>query len=120
MADEIKKRRMTRVILVHFSGDPDVTFSQLRKESMRLGAKEVGHHFIIERDGKLLMGRHQSKVGAHYPEFDFESVGVLVAAVREDMSAEQSIALTLLLDKLQADYPAVESINYIYRTGGEG
>ncbi|VAX32708.1 hypothetical protein MNBD_NITROSPINAE05-1457 [hydrothermal vent metagenome] len=46
MADEIKKRQTTRVILVHFSGDPGVTFSQLRKESMRLGAGEVGHHFI--------------------------------------------------------------------------
>jgi hypothetical protein len=118
MADEIKKRETTRVILVHFSGDPGITFNQVRKESMRLGVTEVGHHFIIERDGKLLMGRHQSKVGAHYPEFDLESVGVLVAADREDMSEAQSIALTLLLDKLQVDYPAVESIKYIYRTEG--
>lgn len=115
MANEIKRRETTQIILVHFTGDKSVTFSQVSEESKRLGCQEPGVHFVIENDGKLLMGRHQSKVGAHYPEHDKVSVGILVAATRDDMSEAQSIALTLLLDKLQGDYPSIESIKYIYR-----
>jgi hypothetical protein len=116
MANEIKARETTRIILVHFTGDASVTFSQVIKESRSLGRQEPGVHFVNESDGKLLMGRHQSKVGAHYPEHDAVSVGILVAATRDDMNDEQSIALTLLLDKLQEDYPSIESIKYIYRS----
>jgi hypothetical protein len=61
------------------------------------------------------MGKHQSKVGLHHQEYDAVSVGILVAAEREDMNEVQSIALTLILDKLQVDYPSIESIKYIYR-----
>lgn len=116
MANEIKARETTKIILVHFTGDPGVTFSQVIKESRRLGNPEPGVHFVIENDGKLLMGRHQSKVGSHYSEHDAVSVGILVAATRDDMHEAQSIALTLLLEKLQADYPSIESIKYIYRS----
>jgi len=77
---------------------------------------EMGYHFVIERDGKLLMGRHQSMAGRHYPEFDAVSVGVCVVGKRDDLNERQSIALTLLLDKLQKDYPELESIKYFYRT----
>jgi N-acetyl-anhydromuramyl-L-alanine amidase AmpD len=116
MANEIKAREVTKIILVHFTGDPGVTFNQVSEDSRSLGHQEPGIHFVIERDGKLLMGRHQSKVGFHYPEYDAISVGILVAAVRDDMNEAQSIALILLLDKLQMDYPSIESIKYIYRS----
>jgi N-acetyl-anhydromuramyl-L-alanine amidase AmpD len=114
MENKLKARETTKFILVHFTGDESITFSQLRKESSHLS--ETGYHFIVERDGKLLMGRHQSKVGLHYQGYDAVSVGICVAADRDDMNEAQSIALTLLLDKLQADYPSIESIKYIYRT----
>ncbi len=116
MANELKTRETTKIILVHFTGDASVTFGQVRQEASQRGMSETGVHFVIERDGKLLMGRHQSKVGSHYPEYDDLSVGILVAAVRDDMNEVQSIALTLLLEKLQADYPSIESIKYVYRT----
>ena len=116
MASELKARETTTIILVHFTGDETITFSQVRKESRHHGVSMTGCHFILERDGKLLMGRHQSKVGSHYQEYDDVSVGVLIAAKRDDMNEAQSIALTLLLDKLQKDYPSIESVKYIYRT----
>ena len=115
MENQLKARETTKIILVHFTGDTTITFSQVKKESRHRGTSETGYHFIVERDGKLLMGRHQSKVGAHYPEYDAVSVGILVAAKRDDMNEAQSIALTLLLDKLREDYPSLESIKYIYQ-----
>ncbi len=115
MKNELKARETTKVILVHFTGDETTSYSRMKKESLNQRISESGYHFIIEMDGKLLMGRHQSKVGSHHPEYDAVSVGILVAAEREDMNEAQSIALTLLLDKLQKDYPSIESIKYIYR-----
>jgi N-acetylmuramoyl-L-alanine amidase len=116
MEGELKARKTTTIVLIHFTGDETTTYSQVRKESRRQGTLDTGYHFIMERDGKLLMGRHQSKVGSHYQEYDDVSVGILVVAKREDMSEAQSVALTLLLDKLRKDYPSIESVKYIYRT----
>lgn len=103
------------MVLVHFTGNRDTNYSQIKRESLKEGISEIGYHYIIEADGKLLMGRHQSKVGFHAPEFDEVSIGICVAAERDDMTEPQSIALTLLLDKLRNDYPSMESIKYIYR-----
>lgn len=116
MQSELQARETTKIVLVHFSGDATLSYPQQKQRSLIEGVSEIGYHFIIERDGKLLMGRHQSKVGSHYQEHDAVSVGICVAAKRDDMSETQSMALTLLLDKLQKDYPSLESIKYIYRT----
>lgn len=115
MKNKIISRKTTQLILVHFTGSKETDYRQMKSKSFQEGIWEIGYHYLIEADGKLLMGRHQSKVGFHYPEFDAVSIGIGVAAERDDMSDEQSIALTLLLDKLQNDYPSVESIKYIYR-----
>lgn len=107
---------MTKIVLVHFTGDETTSYLSVKRQSLGEGISTTGYHFIIERDGKLLMGRHQSKVGSHHREYDEVSVGICVAGERDDMNEAQSMALTLLLDKLQKDYPALESIKYIYRT----
>jgi len=116
MKNKLINRKTTQLILVHFTGSQETDYRQIWSESLQEGVLEIGYHYLIERDGKLLMGRHQSKAGFHYPEFDAVSIGIGVAAERDGMSDEQSIALTLLLDKLQKDYPSVEKIKYIYRT----
>jgi len=33
---------------------------------------------------------------------------------RDEMSDEQSIALTLLLENLKSDYPSLETVKYLY------
>ena len=60
------------------------------------------------------MGRHASKIGAHYPEFDETSLGVCVIGSRHDLEDSQSIALTLLLENLKAEFPEIEKVKYIY------
>lgn len=116
MENKAMPRTNTSMVLVHFTGAGEVDFARIKKRHQEAGLMEIGYHFVIERDGKLLMGRHQSKVGNHYPEFDAVSVGVCVVGERDDLNESQSIALALLLDKLQRDYPGLESVKYIYRT----
>jgi len=61
------------------------------------------------------MGRHASKIGAHYPKFDEISLGICVIGSRNDLQDHQSIALTLLLENLKAEFPEIQQVKYIYK-----
>jgi len=82
---------------------------------MDMGQPEIGFHFIIDSQGQILMGRHASKVGAHYPEFDKNSLGICIIGSRHEMEDAQSVALTLLLENLKNDFPDIERVKYIYK-----
>ncbi len=110
----MEKRITTQFTLVHFTGDPSLSYGDIKKAHLDLGQPEIGFHFIIDSEGQILMGRHASKVGAHYPEFDETSLGICIVGSRNEMEDSQSIALTLLLEKLKSDFPEVETVKYIY------
>ena len=61
------------------------------------------------------MGRHASKIGAHYREFDETSLGICVIGSRHDLQEHQSVALTLLLENLKNDFPEIQKVKYIYK-----
>ncbi|QPJ65741.1 MAG: hypothetical protein G3M78_10195 [Candidatus Nitrohelix vancouverensis] len=107
-------RRETLNVVVCFSGDPDQGYQHL-KAQLTGAADEIGYHYVIESDGKILMGRNQNRLGDYHPEYNENSVGIIVAGERDSMELEQDSALILLLDKLQADYPGARSVKYIYR-----
>ena len=111
----LKTRQDTRFVLVHFTGEDAPTYEQIKQSPLQKGEPEIGFHFILTAEGTTLMGRHVSKVGSHYPELDAISIGVCAIGNREDMSDEQSIALTLLLDSLKLDYPSLETVKYLYK-----
>lgn len=113
--ENLETREDTRFVLVHFTGEDSSTYEQIKQAHLAKGEPEIGFHFIITAEGQSLMGRHVSKVGSHHPELDDISIGVCVIGEREEMSDEQSIALTLLLEKLKSDYPALETVKYLYR-----
>ena len=115
MQNKLKTRDRTDSVVVHFTGSEEGRFKQLREQHLEQGLEEIGYHYVIEADGKMLMGRHQSKTGAHHAEFDDSSVAICIAGEKDDMSEEQTIAYNLLLDKLRKDYPDLQSMKYIYR-----
>jgi len=107
-------RQETRFVLVHYTGEDSPTYEQIKESHLLEGEPEIGFHFIITPQGKTLMGRHVSKIGSHYPELDKSSIGVCMIGYRDEMSDEQSIALTLLLENLKSDYPSLETVKYLY------
>ena len=107
-------RDTTKFVLVHFTGDPSLSYSDIKKAHLDMGQSEIGFHFIIDSQGQILMGRPTSKVGAHYPEFDQTSLGVCIIGSRHEMEDSQSVALTLLLENLKNDNPNIEKVKYIY------
>jgi N-acetyl-anhydromuramyl-L-alanine amidase AmpD len=108
-------REDTQFVLVHFTGEDSSTYEDIKQSHLDEGEPEIGFHFIITEQGTTLMGRHVSRVGFHYPELNDTSVGVCVIGIRDEMSDEQSIALTLLLEKLKSDYPSLETVKYLYK-----
>jgi N-acetyl-anhydromuramyl-L-alanine amidase AmpD len=111
----LKIRQHTRFVLIHFTGKKSPTYKHIKLSHLNAGEPEIGFHFIITENGKTLMGRHVSKVGFHYPELDESSIGICIIGSRHEMSDEQSIYLTLLLENLKSDYPSLETVKYIYR-----
>ncbi|MBC8287542.1 MAG: N-acetylmuramoyl-L-alanine amidase [Nitrospinae bacterium] len=111
----LKTRQVTRFVLVHFTGEDSSTYEHIKQSHLDEGEPEIGFHFIITTQGTTLMGRHISKTGFHYPELDDTSIGICVIGNRDEMSDEQSIALTLILEKLKSDYPSLETVKYLYK-----
>ena len=108
-------RKDTQFVLVHFTGEDTSTYEDIKQSHLDEGEPEIGFHFIITSQGTALMGRHVSKVGFHHQELNDTSIGVCVIGIRDEMSDEQSIALTLLLEKLKTDYPSLETVKYLYK-----
>ena len=106
----MEKRDSTQFVIVSFTGDSTLTYEDIKKANNG----EIGFHYIIDSQGQILMGRHSSKVGAYSPDFDETSLGVCVIGERHEMEDAQSIALTLLLENLKAEFPEIESAKYIY------
>lgn len=111
----MEKRDTTFFTLVHFTGDATLTYEEIKKAHLDNGQPEIGFHYIIDSQGQILMGRHASKIGAHYPEFDETSLGICVIGSRHDLDDSQSIALTLLLENLKSEFPEIEKVKYIYK-----
>lgn len=111
---DLDLRLETRFVLVHFTGEDLLTYEQIKQSHLEEGEPEIGYHFIITAQGNALMGRHVSMTGFHHPEMDDFSIGVCVIGSRDEMSDEQTIALTLLLEKLKTDYPSLETVKYLY------
>ena len=112
---DLKVRLCTRFVLVHFNGGDLSAYESIKQSHLDEGKHEIGFHFIITEQGKTLMGRHVSKIGSHYPELDEISIGICVIGTRNEMSDEQSLALTLLLEYLKTDYPSLETVKYLYK-----
>ena len=106
----MEKRDSTQFVIVSFTGDSTLTYEDIKNANNG----EIGFHYIIDSQGQILMGRHSSKVGGYSPDFDETSLGVCVIGERHEMENAQSIALTLLLENLKAEFPEIESAKYIY------
>ena len=48
-------RNTTKFVLVHFTGDPSLSYSDIKKAHLDMGQSEIGFHFIIDSQGQILM-----------------------------------------------------------------
>ncbi len=66
------------------------------------GWKEIGYHFIIDWNGRILEGRDVTRLGAHVEKHNTGSIGVVLLGdfSKQRPTAKQSASLKLLLSWL--------------------
>lgn len=113
-------RKSTTLIIVHCSATSpsmDVDTATIRRwhsdpKPKGRGWADIGYHFVIERDGKIVKGRDIHVVGAHVSGKNSESVGIcMVGGVNDknkpenNFTEEQFASLIKLLHFLKIVYP---------------
>ena len=106
----MRKRKTTLFTIVHFTGDSSLSYQEIKKSHINNGQNEIGFHYIIDLQGQILMGRHASKIGFHYPEFNENSLGICVIGSKNELQEQQSIDLTILLENLKAEFTEIKKV----------
>lgn len=59
------------IVVHHAASAPGARMEDLRRYHVEtLGWKDIGYHYVIERDGTLRVGRPAHQVGAHVAQFN--------------------------------------------------
>ena len=88
--------------------------AEVRRWHMDRGWKDIGYHFLIDRDGTLALGRPIDQVGAHTAGHNTGTIGVCLfggfgsAATDnffDNFTPEQDKTLRAVLETLSSTYP---------------
>jgi N-acetyl-anhydromuramyl-L-alanine amidase AmpD len=88
-------------VIVHHTGAEEKDAAQVRRYHLSLGWRDVGYHFLIERDGLTVAGRSLALPGAHCRAggMNGQSLGIALIGNLEERppTPEQLAALMGLL-----------------------
>lgn len=81
-ADLRQTTRDITEIVVHWTEtftNKDIGSTEINEQQVALGAREIGYHYVIRRDGSIQRGRNLNSVGQHSEsnEHDKYSIGVV-------------------------------------------
>ena len=117
-----QSRRKIKEIIIHCSATPegvDYTIDDIRKWHKDRGWSDIGYHFVIYRDGTVMLGRSIALVGAHCLGHNANSVGICyigglenkpnipmgMQKTKDTRTEEQKNSLLSLLMTLKKLYP---------------
>lgn len=81
--------------------------------------KDIGYHFLIDRDGTVAKGRPLGQVGAHVQGHNTGTIGVSLIggfgssaddAFEDNFTPEQDEALRGLIERLEHEYPTITKV----------
>lgn len=84
------------------------------------GWSDIGYHFVIDRDGTVVVGRPVEKSGAHTKGHNADSIGISLMgghgsassdAFDDHFTIDQDEALRKLIDRLRSQYPSITKIS---------
>ena len=111
-----KRRRRITEIIIHCSATPegkDYTAAMIRGWHIARGFSDIGYHYVIYRDGTVVLGRDVDIAGAHCEGHNSNSIGVCYIGgctsdgktAKDTRTPEQKTALKELLIELKQLYP---------------
>lgn len=109
------QRNITEII-VHCTATPegkDYSIQSIRECHLSRGFSDIGYHYVISRDGTVMKGRDEGKIGAHCSGHNSCSIGVCyVGGLMKDgktpkdtRTEAQKESLLKLLSELKKKYP---------------
>jgi N-acetyl-anhydromuramyl-L-alanine amidase AmpD len=79
----------------------------------------IGYHYVVRRNGDVELGRSLDEVGAHCKGHNSHSIGICYEGGLDEQgkpadtrTAEQKLALRLLLEKLHDQYPVAVIVGH--------
>lgn len=95
------------IIVVHCSDSDNPAhddISVIREWHMERGWEDVGYHYLIQKSGKIQIGRSLYTVGAHVNGHNFESIGICLSG-KKDFTEEQFKTAARIIDSLYTGIP---------------
>ncbi|MDD5061042.1 MAG: peptidoglycan recognition family protein [Candidatus Marinimicrobia bacterium] len=106
---ELKSSNIKYLIVHHSATARDTTtFEAVKKYHISKGWGDIGYHFFITPDGKVMPGRTENTIGAHCQadSMNFKSLGICLPGnfMTEVPTVQQLTSLLELLKKLMSKY----------------
>lgn len=108
-------------IFIHCTATPegkDYTVADIRSWHKARGFTDIGYHYVIYRDGRVMLGRPVGQVGAHVEGHNTGSIGIsYVGGVTADgkkpkdtRTVEQRSSLLWLVRELKRKFPKIKRV----------
>ena len=87
--------------------------AEVRRWHLERGFADIGYHYLIDRDGQVMVGRDVGRVGAHVKGRNTGTIGVALFGghgssegdrFAENFTADQGEALENLVDQLRDEF----------------
>jgi N-acetyl-anhydromuramyl-L-alanine amidase AmpD len=107
-------RDINRIVVHHSGTAKETTVHSIRNSHMNVrGWRDIGYHYIIEKNGALRLGRPDWMIGAHVKGKNRDSIGICVTGDCRIMGNGapldvQKETLFTLLEDLMIRYPGAE------------
>lgn len=113
--------RQVSEIIVHCAATPegrDYTVADIRAWHKQRGFSDVGYHYVIYRDGRIMLGRPVGQVGAHVEGHNTGTIGIsYIGGVSADgktakdtRTAAQRASLLWLAAQLRAKHRGIKKV----------
>ncbi|MFT0861735.1 N-acetylmuramoyl-L-alanine amidase [Ancylobacter sp. G4_0304] len=114
-------RRIVEII-IHCAATPegrDFSVADIRSWHKQRGFSDIGYHYVVYRDGRVLEGRPVGQVGAHVADHNTGTIGVCyiggVSAdgkiAKDTRTPAQRASLLWLVAQLKARHPTIRKVS---------
>lgn len=113
-------QRTYKEIVIHCSAtreDKDYAFSDLKRDHLARGFREIGYHFYITKDGVIYTGRDIKQIGAHVQGHNAYTIGICYEGgldskgkPKDTRTQEQKNSIVDLMGILCSNYPTIKAI----------
>lgn len=113
--------RPIKELIWHCTATPegkDYTVADVRAWHKQRGWSDIGYHYVVYRDGRIMLGRPVGQVGAHVEGHNTGTVGASYIggltkdrkAAKDTRTPAQRAAMTWLTQQLRAKFPAISKV----------